>query len=125
MAEDAWPKWRGAKHLELEDGGREFRVLINAIISLFLQGMWDYDRFEGDGKLVTNDYTFRGAFSEQEPIGDGMYTFNNNCAQHGEYIMNRSVKFIQGEFMEVFTPKWFCTALAAAGAPREKNILLT
>lgn len=92
---------------------------------LFFLGAWDYDRFEGEGRLITNNYTFAGTFSEQEPIGDGAFSFNNMCAQKGEYIMTRQVYYNMGDLVETFAPKWVCTALVSSSARRFKNIHLS
>lgn len=87
--------------------------------------MWDYDRFEGEGKLITKSFTFTGVFSEQEPIGDGTITFDNLCAQKGEHIMVRSVTYNKGELMETFVPKWICTALIGSAPRSEKEYQLS
>ncbi|XP_011315495.1 radial spoke head 1 homolog [Fopius arisanus] len=54
--------------------------------SVKFMGIWINDGLQGPGHIIYPRYHFRGTWKHNLPFGQGCFTFENNCMQHGDYV---------------------------------------
>lgn len=58
-----------------------------------LSGTWQFGVMEGPGQLVHPRHRYYGSWSRNLPRGNGCFTFELNCMQHGYYTWIRDPQF--------------------------------
>ncbi|XP_026482755.1 radial spoke head 1 homolog [Ctenocephalides felis] len=66
---------------------------IYALTQTKFMGTWQFGVMEGPGQLVHPRHRYYGSWSRNLPRGNGCFTFELNCMQHGYYTWIRDPQF--------------------------------
>jgi radial spoke head protein 1 len=66
-------------------------------------GQWNAGKMEGQGTYVFEGHAYSGAFTEDQPLGEGKFAFDHGAVQDGQFVVKASEG---GEEDTAPRPKW-------------------
>jgi len=67
------------------------------------EGQWNAGKMEGQGTYMFEGHTYSGAFTEDQPLGEGKFAFDHGAVQDGQFVVKASEG---GEEDTAPRPKW-------------------